>query len=342
MKKRYIYLLLLCIIMVTGCYVRDHNDDVIGERHEIRLSSLEEAPTPGTRAVTDFPNGGRIGILASTTYNGNLTNWSAYPDINNVGATAVSVDASGVYSFSWDTPKYWPFDGSDLYFMAYSPIADGSLINYILQSGDNPPSLFIGLYEDYNTPDVMYASNNLNPQPYNKTTGAVNLGEFMHALSQLTIEVIADPGMSETIEVSDLTVSTTARSATLMLTTSDNALSVYSADVPYVASLVSGLTSFVNQDIVRRVLLFPGTEDETQISITLIDTSNLQVFTGNYMASFFQSDTPGQPITLQRAKNTVLRIYVRNIGVENPDQDIQLQGIVTEWDERGNYRIPIN
>lgn len=342
MNKLYTYILLFTLMgTVYGCDNADvEAPEVNKDSNPIVLSSAYSASIAeaGTRATTNFPNNGSIGVVAATELVDvpELTDWSLYADISNRHAVATSQDNKGVYSFQWDSPCYWPFDGSDLYFMAYSPIADGTDNGYIIDGQKR--SIFMNLKP--NMADVMYASNNTAYIPHNKTTGVVDLGEFRHALSQLTINVKAAQGLPTQITVSNLTFSTSYGTANLYLPLGEFGL-VPVEGATYTDVLLDTSTSLASP-ITRDLLVFPGTEDKTQISITLFDTETQYTFTGEYMISFFQSDTPGQPILLEQGKNTVLNITVDKINVENPSTTINLNGRITDWTYMGHFNIGIN
>lgn len=340
MKINYKYTLFIALtLIVWGCNPAINGDDNEGMQGEkILLTSLtDESVKTGIRAVSDFPNNGSIGIVAATTVDSlNLrANWNTYMDINNAEAIATS-ENNGTFGFTWREQKYWPFDGSDLYFMAYSPAVTDQT-HYLIS--DDRASLSIAL--DPNTPDVMYASNNSAFQPYNKTSGVVNLGEFRHVLSKLTVEVIANPEMSASIVVTNLSVSTPMRTGDFLLYGGDEALTVYPADINYIATLASGSVEFKNQPLSNTMLIFPGIQDQVLVSITLVDTSNGLDYSADFMVSFF-TNSSNEPVILERAKNTVLRIYVSNVGVDDPDRNIQLEGVLTDWDYRGDFGISIN
>lgn len=340
MRKNYKYTLFIALTLIAwGCNPAINDDDNEGIQGEkILLTSLANTSVEtGVRAVSDFPNNGSIGLVASTNIDSlnPANNWNTYMDINNAEAVATS-ENNGVFGFTWREQKYWPFDGSDLYFMAYSPAVTDQ-IHYLLSN--DRTSLTIAL--DPGTPDVMYASNNNNFQAYNKTSGVVNLGEFRHILSRLTVEVIANADMSGSIVVSNLSVSTPMRTASYLLYGGDDALTVYSAEIDYVATLASGAVEFKNQPFSNTMLIFPGIQDQVLVSITLVDTSNGLDYSADFMVSFFTNEL-NEPVILERAKNTVLRIYVSNIGVDDPDRNIQLEGTLREWEYRGDFGISIN
>jgi len=317
--------------------------DIPEEPEELRgsvyLSSTAETTSFTTRADIDvFPNNGSIGVIAAE-YNTTAIDWTSYPDIDNAPATATSV-TNGIYTFSWPSNdiKYWPFDNSQLVFMAYSPRTE-NLGNINLS--DNRTELAISLTE--NMQDVLYASANENAEttPYNKISKRVDLGQFKHALSQLTVEVVADSTMDATMQVNSLRVSTYRRTAALNLLEGDNGLIVgENADSEFVYTLVSTNTPFKTQKISKTVLLFPGTQDVTKISIDLFSTGNPTTVSKEYMVSYFQDNlNPNEPLTLERGKNTILTINVKGKNVNTTD--IELQGTLSPWNSQGNFGITI-
>ncbi|MCD8185263.1 MAG: fimbrillin family protein [Rikenellaceae bacterium] len=225
--------------------------------------------------------------------------------------------------------------------MAYSPAPTvETSTTYTLNTGRN--GLFIFLNAE--TPDILYASNNTDPQPYNKTSGTVDLGEFRHALSQLTVQVLAGEDMASTVRVKELSVTTPARTATLFLPSGDDGLEVtQSPEDAYEREFVDQVTDFTDGKIEGTLLLFPGTEGVTQINLSLIDTSNQDSFSRSYLIPFFTNvDNPNDPVTLQRAKNTTLRIRVNQTVVQNPNEDVILEGTIRDWVDGGSYGVSIN
>ena len=348
MKKIYAYILLFTLLGIGYGCEKSSLSYVPGEKQlgeKIILGTNSETLVSGTRAATNFPNEGSIGVVAATALASPITNtdWAQYSDINNVEAVAsemtINPDLSTTYSFQWRNQKYFPFDGSKLYFMAYSPITTGES-NYMMSAANN--SLYILMQKKM--PDIMYASNNVNPQPYNKVDSVVDLGEFRHALSQLTVKVIAGVGLPANIKVNKLLVRTTATVANLFLPLGDDGLVVTYGTNYFTNELVSGTTDFQNGVIQQSLYLFPGTQDVTQISITLIDTSNINnTFEADYMMSFFENETNlNEPVTLQRAKNTLLEITVEITDIENPNEEIDLKGKITPWINGGDFGVNIN
>lgn len=297
------------------------------------------AKATGTRAAAGFPNEGSIGVIAAYDEGNGAIDWLSYPDIYNARATATGV-AGGVYSFTWNEPKYWPYDDRKLSFMAYSPAAGSQ---YFLLSTETP-ILNIWLNDDMD--DIMYAMGNTSPiaGPHWKSErAAVNLGQFKHVLSQLTVQVVGDPAMSPTIVISNLEVSTTNENATFDLTKGDDGFALTGLDGEYFAyEMVQQATPFLNPSFSKTILLYPGTEEVTKISITLMDQAhpNSSV-TKSYMMPYFQNITNiGSPVTLERGVNTILQIYVKSINVV--DSDIDLLGQVSDWNYGQNFGVTIN
>lgn len=338
-----------------------------GDRDKIVLTGTSALSGTLTRALDAFPNQGSVGILASlydpsnTDNNGNvIINWLSYADIVNAPATAL-VRSSGdtSYSFDWVTddsrPKYWPFDGSQLVFMAYSPHTKDYPFNLQLDTYTLSELFFSFSPVSQDTPDVMFASNNASHTPYSKdpitesngtyVSPTVDLGEFRHALSQLTVEVVSDEGMNPNIVITELTVETTHRSATISLA-DGSVLLGEPGEIPYVYTLISSDTPFNTEAFSRTVLLIPGTEDVTKISISLRDAGSETDITydWSFMMPFFTNIDPSstETLKLEQGMNSTARIRVKSVGVPTPTEEIELRGVISGWNERGKFGVTIN
>lgn len=329
------------LIMTIGCMLYSCDSDTSNTGPDDRAPIILSAAGSGInadvseKAVPTFPNNEEIAIVAGYYVAGQPTDWKSYSDIDNARATVSSVTTDSVYSFVWDEKKYWPFDNRELVFMAYSP-----MVNYESVYIDASNSvLLLVLHEDM--PDVLYASANDTSAmvAYSKspTVPVVNLGEFKHVMSQLTVELAADPSMPDNIVVTSLKVNTGVKTATYRLEDADNGL-FPTEDEGFIYDIVSSTTSFKNQPISKTVLLYPGTEDVTEVSIELSD-GNLISFSRTYLMSFFQNTNPA-PLVLERGKNTTLRLTVQ--GIPAAGGEINLQGVLSGWNERGNFGININ
>ena len=370
MKKILTYSFACLSLLLWGsCSDKEAAPDVRGG-DPIALSAAGTPVSAGTRAVSDFPNGGSIGVLASTydetntDEDGNIIiNWQSYADIVNAPAKATGFNESDQsYSFGWglngNQPKYWPFDGSKLVFMAYGPHTDAYPWNLLLDM-DSLKNLFVTLHENnYNTPDVMVATNNGNRTPYNKdeitstptsyTSPPVDLGDFKHMMSQLTVEVRADGGMQGNIVITDLHVRTPRRSGSLSLVDSEWINQTDGSPFTYRLFPETGTTetAFQSAPVSKTVLLFPGSEDVTTISITLLDkgASTPTPYMREFMMPFFPNIDPASTETmkLEQGMNTTLRLTVKNIGIPTPTTDINLEGVLSDWNERGKFGVTIN
>ena len=337
--KNIIYTLMIVSPLLFGGCDNDH-DDLAEERNssvkEIMLSS-KSSSLAISKATTTFPNNGSIGVVGAL-YNESGIDWTSYPDLTNVEATATS-ENNGVYSFNWKTPKYWPFDETQLVFLAYSP--HDTVSNSIVLA-NNRYFLLIALADDL--PDVMYASADTiaSTTPYQKDSIVVNLGEFQHILSQLTVEVVAGDTMPATVVVSNLYLETPMRTASLDLLEGEDGLFVVPASTPFQYLLVKDPTPFKSKAISNTVYLFPGTEESVDLHLTLVDTSNGNSTTRVLnMSDFINQTTSGEPMTLERAKRTTLQIKVVGVPVRNPNDAIILKGTLSEWDYRGDFGIGI-
>lgn len=339
MKNIYFSLLTLCCFtFLNSCSDAETNSGTDELPGAIALSTNLDLSTSVSRSsIGLFPNNGRIGVTATYYHGGGLdsTNWASYPDIYDDAATAV-VGSSNSYTFTWDNLKYYPFDGKQLVFMAYSPPISETSDSFLLSSDGR--GVFLKLYEGM--PDFMYASANATASttPHSKSSlQAVDLGEFRHALSKLTVEVVGDVSMNPDVKLTSLSVKTSKRIATFYLPT--NTL-LDPAEGEYIYTLVSEHTQFSSTDTVRHtVFLFPGTEDVTEISIGLTD--NVVFTSHDFMMSFFQNvSNVGQPLLLEQGKNTTLRLRVKGTTVTN--MEIELKGTLSDWNQKGNFGITIN
>ena len=338
-SKIYFSLLLLgCLTFLYSCSDKEAEGIPSEPSGVISLSAGSDSDFGISRSsIGSFPNNGRIGITAAY-YNSNpdSINWKSYADIFDTGATAV-LSSGNSYTFTWDSPKYWPFDNKQLVFLAYSPPVSETNNGFLLDV--EAKAVLLRLYDGM--PDFMYATANVTSisNPYSKTPlQTVNLGEFQHALSKLTVEVVGDPSMNPDIRLSNLSVKTNKRSTSFDLTS--GMLHDPVSENNFIYNLVSSSTQFSSVDTIRKnVFLFPGTEEVTEISVGLTDNS---VFVSHdFMMSFFQNVTNvGHPLLLKRGKNTTLRIKVKGTNVTNVE--IDLKGVLSDWNQQGNFGIVIN
>ncbi|MCD8173415.1 MAG: fimbrillin family protein [Alistipes sp.] len=340
-KLKYIATALLASAAVMyGC--SDGQDEAVpaasGDGAEaIGFRAIPEAGSGVTRAsAADFPNT-TIGVTA--TYDDRQNDWTAYADIQNELATVT--DGSGDYfGFTWQTPKYWPFDGAGLIFCAYSPHDSES--GGLLELDPNLRSLNIKLAED--VPDVLYASGNVAFASYNKTDVTADLGEFRHALSKLTVNVLSDDTVNPVVTLNSLSVKTSRASAVLDLLSDGDLRFWAGSDLTY--SFLSGSSTALSATPYSgTVYLFPGTEEYTDISIVLNDSSyeySTTIPLSGVNVTNTDGTDSGVPISLVRAATTTVNITVTGTSIQEPGEGIRLQGQLTDWDEKGNLKVTIN
>ncbi|MCC8089001.1 MAG: fimbrillin family protein [Rikenellaceae bacterium] len=343
MKKLYDYIIIACCAgILAGCNSEldevstpERNGEEESAENSAILLSAPAGTEYGTKALGDFPNSGRIAVTAAY-YNGGSVNWLSYADIQNTPATANQISGN-YYEFTWDDVKYWPFDDSELVFMAYSPLADGSAV----KMGYDPTVLQLTLQNDM--PDVLYASGNETAEtvPYRKsTTDTVRLGEFRHALSQVTVIVQPGENMNPAVQVASLALTTAKRNATLDLFGGDSGLTVDYQDDSFTYTLVSSAQNFDTTPISETVLVYPSTEDYATVSIRLTDGQFS--LNASYDISDFENIVSGiNDLSFDRAKNTILTITVNGVEVQNPDDNIVLKGTLSDWEYKGNYGVII-
>ncbi|MCD8072105.1 MAG: fimbrillin family protein [Alistipes sp.] len=332
-KLRYIFTpVIAAAALLWGCDSADRPCDTPDAGEGQASAILFRGSSQGlTRAVGDFPNN-TIGVTA--TYAGS-TDWRQYDDIGNE-PVSVSSESGGIYYFTWQTVKYWPLDGTALNFAAYSPhTSESSAISL----ANDYTSLEIELQKGM--PDILYATVNSEARSWTKSDGTVDLGTFNHALSQLTVNVAGAQTFNPGITIESLAVKTSRGVAILdLLAGDDNLTFIVAPDYSY--DLVSSTTSFSQADpFTSTVFLFPGTEEQTEIIIKLRDSTF--TFTGTYKLSDIPfDDDDSQTLTLVRAANTVVNLVVRSTTIQNPDDNITLQGQLTDWIDMGDLEVTIN
>ncbi|MCD8260581.1 MAG: fimbrillin family protein [Bacteroides sp.] len=334
--KYSIYILLSMLLLIpTGC---NHSETLPyeapggadgSEQQPIALRGDGIAAVTLSRALDDFLNSRKIGVIAAE-YQAGTIDWTSYPDIDNAGATAAS-EISDTYYFSWDSPKYWPFDGSQLVFIAYSPVANGNSVTL----SSNRTELSLQLVQEM--PDVMYASNNYNPVPLSKTDTIVDLGEFRHALSQLTIEVVPDTVSNPAIRIESLLVESGHTTATLDLFDGDSG-PVLADNTLFTYQVITSATAFNPTSFSQTVLLYPGTEATTRVYIKFTD-GPFSVDGWYPLPDIPNLTTEGTRLILEQGINTMLTFTVKSTSVQNPDENIVLEGQLTDWKDKGEYQV---
>ncbi len=334
--KNFIYLLFLFIpVALSGCGDSETGTEpVSGDTPGmIGLVGPGVETITGSRAVADFPNSRQIGVIAAE-YTAGSIDWTSYADIDNAVATAID-ETGGLFSFSWSDAKYWPMDDRELVFMAYSPPANGTSV---ILAADRT-RLDLQLVEGM--PDVMYASNNTTAagNPYKKSDGTVvDLGEFRHALSKVTLEVVAGENMNPDIRLAELTVTTGYPTATLDLLAGDSGLALGAAG-SFTYSVVTASTAFATT-FSKELFFFPGTDASTTVSVKFTDGYFSVSYTYT-VADFTNIIAGGSALTFERGMNTTLRFTVVGTLVQEPADNMVLQGLLTDWYENGDLELNI-
>lgn len=344
MKNKYWMALGVTLAMLTGCNDNDDGGSADIDRQILALSAGIQSETAGTRAgSTNFPNDGVIAVTAAYYAGAGTTDWTSYSDIQNARAeTDQDLGSGATYTFAWDTPRYWPFDGRELVFIAYSPQAvAGSGVELM-----DATNLRLTLKEDM--PDVMYASVNATAadNPYSKADqgtnyNTVNLGEFRHALSQVSVRVTADASMNPAVRLMGVQPKTTRPFATLDLLRGDTGLTVLPDQQNFVWDLYSGGSyNFNDDDYTGLAMFYPGTEGDTSLIVTLEDGPITQTWEFD-VDEFLISNTQNS-VTFRRAQRAELIVTVKGVDVIHPNDQVTLQGVLADWVDRGDYRIVIN
>ena len=157
-------------------------------------------------------------------------------------------------------------------------------------------------------------------------------------MSQVVVELIVAPGVND-VTLTHLSLTTLRRNATFFLSGGDDGLDVVDEELPYEFVFISeriGLPA--NSTHTENVFLYPGTEDYTSVSIGLLGPQG-DAFDRTYPMFFFQSNNP---LHLERAKRTTLRILITANTVSDPTPTIDLKGVLSDWDQRGNFGMTVN
>lgn len=324
------------LFILSGCGSGDSPQGPQDGRITLQAGASGISGEMDTRAAEGFPNDGSIGVIAGYYNDGKAVDWTSYADIDNAHAVAAT-KTGNEYFFEFDQVRYWPFDGRSLSFMAYSPYATTN--NVLLDDTNTSLNLVLG----DGMPDVMYASSNTGASlgAYNKLSPSpVDLGTFKHALSKVVVRVEAAATISGDITLTDLSLSTNRRNGILSLPDGDEGLTVLDdQDYPYEFLFVQGNTPMPSSRILAdSAYLFPGTEDYTMVTIGFL-ASGGQTFYRQYPVSYFSS---ANPIHLQRAKRTVLNILINGTPVDGSEDNLELEAIITDWNDGGHFGITIH
>lgn len=210
----------LCIITVACSDVADTYSGICpgnvgpailpdaGLQFGVPSGGRAELPS-GAVAGTEFPDATQ-NLFAVTSYKGNsapAVYGNAYFDNK-----AVESDADGVLRFT--VPQYYPVDGENLYFYAYSPV---NVVGYTMGSGPAGPTVEWILTGQE---DIMYACDVAGiPVANVGTIQAQPFLEFHHLLKQVRFKLVQGPGFGDNIAVTRISVKNTGTQVVLDLIT---------------------------------------------------------------------------------------------------------------------------
>lgn len=369
MRNRIFILgILFCCGLAYSCSKEDtyRGGGLPEQSEEILFGNSEDAGMPqvrGTQTLASFPNGGKIGILATRYKTVNDVpqpiDWTQLYIGPYAEAVAKSIDGNDVFSFGWASGKtqYWPFNGDSLVFASFSPALKASNTNLYLEDANK--TLHIKLHSPM--PDVMYASGNYTAEqtPYNKAkqpTGKpkpVDLGEFRHAMSKLVIRIVPhEGGMDPKVKVMQLKVSTKQTEGTFDLFdgTVENTQPVLltAAATPFTFTLVNaanyagGKTFTTAKPYMDSTYLFhtpAGELDLTQVYVKLATDDPNNYAEWDNVLSAVNIDGTANPLKLEKGKKTILTIKVKSTEIIDPNEYITLSGSLTDWNAGSNLEV---
>lgn len=319
---------LLLSVLITGCNI----SDVIGNPEtEILLSatSVETTTTIETKAPTTFPNDGKVYLIADKS----PADWSNL-HYDNIEITTTDISPSNGYNFSFATTQYWPLNGDEIAFLAYSPMVSPC----VLPNNDKKNELDLLLHSDNSqTPDLIYAQG---VKYGDKRVGKrhLNLGEFLHAYSQLTVKLVISgiEHIQGPVKLTSLELMTKSKAKfdllTSQMTISPTGSTLY--------SLASNITLANNTDYQydaatnKPFLLFPNDNASIKIRLNIGDIN--RVYSNDIsVGSFITSDN--KPAKLERGKHLTLTITI----TLSETIDATYTGKVENWRDKGEYGAAI-
>lgn len=319
MKRHGLFVTFACVFALAAC----NNESNMPEPSlgPVRISmSADVSNVIGRADVTSFPNAvsgaAQVAVVARKT---DAAIWTD-PYIDNAIAN-VGASASG-YSLAWADghDQFWPANGDELTFIAYSPVSAKSSVT----------TLDVSLTDE--TPDVIVAltKDGINPVTGKKPStsqapSGINFF-FKHILSQLQVKVKDNnPDMNvtrvdivvasgECVKVYDMPNSTWTQGSA----PAENKIYRYSKMMGFGNSALE----VVNPD---PVLLFPGTQSSVTIELyagdDLIASKRLDEF----------KDSEQVAASLVEGKKTTLIITLAD------NSQMTMTAGVSDWEELGEY-----
>lgn len=346
-------------LLVSGCGDNFAAPEADSERVPIlfsvsSVSISTDVETETRAATTDFPNNGKIAVLAV-----NAEEHTANPDwsdlyLNHAAANAGAKNGNK-YPVTLETgTPYWPFEGDKyLSFAAYSPAsartADANTLTVTATAQTPFPDLL------YSTPTAVY----------NKVTGVtgVELTEFKHAMARVVIKVIPvnEHGNeisgynSDNFKITKLNIQTKATTGTFdfLAETPAWTLPAPGGDFVTVYDLINAScyddakAKKLPYDSDACYLLPLATNNMLELSkveFELKDKAYSYTYATGSDGSLdeFKNESNGS-ITLEMGKTTVLTIKVRVMDIQNGGSNtILLYGTLKDWEYKGNSTVTIN
>ena len=323
------------------------------------VSTSMDAETLTRAATTDFPNNGKIAILAANAEE-NTTDFDWNDLYLNHAAANAGAEENSKYLVTLETsPQYWPFDADKyLSFAAYSPASARTANANTVTATATAQTPF---------PDLLYSTPT---GVYNKVTGAagVELTEFKHAMARVVIKVIpADENGSEisgyssdNFKITRLNIQTQATTGTFDFLAETPAWTLPASNGSFVTvyNLInaSGYNDakakklpYNSNDTNTACYLLPlATHNTLQLSRIGFEVSD-QVYSYTYASGNdgsldeFKNESNGS-ITLEMGKTTVLTIKVKVMDIQNGGEsnNILLYGTLKDWEYKGNSTVTIN
>lgn len=322
----------LAALMLTGCQREPADERPDSERQPIVLNGEAGPVVRGSMGpTTDFPNGGNINVIAKRISD---YDWTT-PYINNVGASATS-KVGAIYYFGWNSgsTQYWPLDGGELDLIAYSCsnaalTTSGAVLNVTLPANNST------------MPDLMYgqwiARGDKTPAHRD-----VSFGTFSHALSQLTVNLVANQA-GPPIVLKQFSITTKSQatlnlidhqvvvSPTNTVTYSYPSQPVLADQTTYVLEAATGKPFLLYED-------FDG-QTITTITVTLTDGAGggapVDVTQTLNISDFKLSN--GSGARLRRGERATLTITVKGVMILTN----ALIGTIDPWIPRGDFGLTI-
>ena len=281
--------------------------------------------------VSNFPNASNAGtaqvsVLARKTSAADWTDLYIDNAIANVGSSSSS------YSLAWAEghEQFWPSNGDELTFVAYSPVS----------VGNGETTLNVALADEVNeTVDVIVAHTKDGTNPITgmksgsgQSPSSINF-LFEHVMSQLVVKV-NNMASDMTIGYVEVVVGKASCSKIYDIATrewSDGGAPA--ADKMYTNSkLMGGFGSDGPQEVFDSpILLLPGTESD--VTVKLYKARGGSVFASKKIDEF--KDSEGVFAKLVAGKRTTVTISISDGSLAGMTAGVQ------DWEELGEYETEI-